>query len=67
MTVIYKTKSQLRAETEIQLGKFFRTGGSVEVVKSRKAPKQRMSGKTTRVGSTGTSGFAVGFPSKSFV
>ena len=67
MTIIYKTKTQIRVETESEVEKFLRSGGIIEVIKSRKAPKQRMSGKTTRVGSTGTGGFAVGFPSKCFV
>jgi hypothetical protein len=64
---MYKSKSELRAETEKALKKFVKQGGSIEVVKSRKAPKMLMRGKTTRVASTGTSGFAVGFPRKSFV
>ena len=62
---IYKTKSQLRQETSDSLQQFLSRGGQLEVVKSRKAPKSKMSGKTTRSGSTGTSGFAVGYPSKS--
>ena len=67
MTTMYKTKSQLRAETEEQLKLFLKKGGSIEVIKSRKAPKAKMSAKSTRVASTGTSGFAVGYPRKSFV
>jgi hypothetical protein len=67
MNLIYKSKSQIREETEAQLKEFLKRGGSIEVVKSRKAPKMLMRGKTTRVASTGTSGFAVGFPRKSFV
>jgi hypothetical protein len=65
--MFYKSKSELRAETEKQLKAFLRKGGSIEVVKTRKAPKQRMSGKTTRQASTGTSGFATGFPRKSCI
>jgi len=65
--MFYKSKSELRAETEKQLKAFLRKGGSIEVVKPRKAPKQRMSGKTTRQASTGTSGFATGFPRKSCI
>jgi hypothetical protein len=64
MNVIHKPKSQVRAETNDQVEKFLRSGGVIEVVKSRKAPKQLMSGKTTRSSSTGTSGFAVGFPKR---
>jgi hypothetical protein len=65
MTTIFKTKSQLRVETETAVKRFIKSGGSVEVVKPRKAPKQYMRGKTTRVGSTGTSGFATGYPKRS--
>lgn len=65
--MFYKSKSELRAETEKQLKAFLRKGGSIEVIKPRKAPKQRMSGKTTRNASTGTSGFATGFPRKSCI
>jgi hypothetical protein len=40
-------------------------GVTVTVYKPRKTPKSGwMSGKTTRSASTGTSGFAVGFPRK---
>ena len=62
--MFYKSKSEIRAETEKQLKAFLRKGGSIEVIKPRKAPKQRMSGKTTRNASTGTSGFATGYPRK---
>jgi len=65
--MFYKSKSELRAETENQLQLFLKGGGSIEVVKPRKTPKQTMRCKTSRVASTGTSGFAVGFPTKSFV
>lgn len=65
--MFYKSKSEIRAETEKQLKLFLKRGGSVEVVKARKAPKQRMSGKVTRSGSTGSSGFAAGFPRKSCI
>jgi hypothetical protein len=65
--IMYKSKSELRLETEQALKKFLKQGGSIEVIKSRKAPKMLMRGKTTRVASTGTSGFAVGFPRKSFI
>ena len=63
--IIVKTKSQLRAETEAQLATFVRSGGVIEQIKARKAPKQLMRAKTTKVASTGTSGFATGFPRKS--
>jgi hypothetical protein len=64
MNVIHKSKSQFRSETSDQVEKFLRSGGVIQVVKSRKAPRQLMSGKTTRASSTGTSGFAVGFPKR---
>jgi hypothetical protein len=65
MNVIYKSKSQLRTETSEALQQFLARGGQVQLVKSRKAPKQLMRSKSTKSGSTGTSGFAVGYPSKS--
>jgi hypothetical protein len=65
MNVVYKSKSQLREETSDALQQFLARGGQIEIVKSRKAPKMKMRGKTTRTASTGTSGFAVGFPTKS--
>lgn len=67
MSVIFKTKSEIRVETEKQVALFLKRGGSIEVIKARKTPRTKMKGKTTRVASTGTSGFAVGFPTKSFV
>ncbi len=67
MNTFFKSKSELRAETEKQVKLFLKKGGSIEVVKARKAPKQRMSGKVTRSASTGTSGFATGFPRKSCI
>jgi hypothetical protein len=38
--MFYKSKSEIRAETEKQLKLFLKKGGSIEVVKARKAPKQ---------------------------
>jgi len=66
MNTIYKSKSQIREETNKQVELFLKRGGQVEVVKTRKAPKQRMSGKTTRSSSTGTSGFATGYRTSNF-
>ena len=63
MNVVYK--SQVRTETQDAVELFLARGGQIQVVKSRKAPKQKMSGKTTRSGSTGSSGFAAGFPKRS--
>jgi hypothetical protein len=65
MNVIYKSKSELRTETSEALQQFLACGGQIQLVKSRKAPKQLMRGKSTKSGSTGTSGFAVGYPTKS--
>jgi hypothetical protein len=65
MSVVFKSKAELRAETEKQLKAFLRKGGSVEIVKSRKAPKQTMRCKVSRGLVTGTSGFATGMPRKS--
>lgn len=62
---IYKTKSQLREETSEAVQQFLARGGQVQVVKSRKTPKSKMAGKNSRSGSAGTSGFAVGYPSRS--
>jgi hypothetical protein len=58
MNVIYRSKSEIRAETELAMKKFLRTGGSVEVVESKKAPKQMMRTKSSRGFVKGTSGFA---------
>jgi len=65
MNVVYKSKSQVRIETQDTVELFLARGGQIEVVKPRKAPKQKMSAKTTRQSSTGTSGFAAGFPKRS--
>lgn len=65
MNVVYKSKSQVRTETADALAEFLARGGSIEVVKARKAPKQKMSAKSSRGFATGTSGFAIGYPSKS--
>lgn len=61
------SKAEARAESDKALNKFLKSGGVIEVVKPRKAPKPRMSSKTTRNASTGTSGFATGYPRKSGV
>lgn len=63
MNQVYKTKSQLRTETSEALQEFLARGGKVEVVKPRKAPKQKMSGKTTRSMSKNSS---LGFRTSSF-
>lgn len=48
MNEVYKSKSQLREETANAVEAFLRAGGSIQVVKARKAPKPKMSGKSTR-------------------
>ena len=65
MSVVYKSKAQLRVETEKALKKFLKQGGSIEVVKSRKAPTSKMTCKNSRGYIAGTSGFANGMPRKS--
>lgn len=69
MNEIYKSKSQLRTETSEALQEFLARGGQVQVIpakKRRKRTDQKMSGKTTRQTSTGTSGFAMGYSRSSF-
>lgn len=64
---LYKDKSQLRAETEDAVQKFLKAGGTIQVVKARKAPKQKMRATGTRQASTGSAGFATGYPRRSTV
>jgi predicted urease superfamily metal-dependent hydrolase len=69
MKEVYKTKSQVREETADAVEQFLRAGGSIQIVpakKMRKRTTQKMSGKTTRQASTGTSGFARGYARSSF-
>ena len=61
MNVVYKSKSQVRQETSEALQQFLARGGKIEVVKAKKAPKQKMSSKTTRNSAGSTGGFAMGF------
>jgi len=65
MNTIYKSKAEARVETSEAIQQFLARGGSIEIVKSRKAPKQTMKGKSSRGFTSGTSGFAAGFPKKS--
>ena len=62
--MFYKSKSQVRAETNDAVEKFLRSGGVIEVVKAKKAPKQKMTCRTSRGFNGGSSGFATGYPSK---
>ena len=55
MNQVYKSKSQLREETSEALQQFLARGGQIQVVKARKAPKQKMNGKTSRSVSTNQS------------
>lgn len=66
MNQVYKSKSQVRTETSEALQDFLARGGKIEVVKARKAPKQKMRAKTSRGGSASTNGFATGYVSSSF-
>ena len=63
MSVVFKSKSQVREETKDAVAEFLARGGTIEVVKARKAPKQKMRAKTTR--SAGGSG-SLGFRTHSF-
>jgi hypothetical protein len=68
MNTIYKSKEQMRQESEKALKKFLKSGGVIQVdTRKRKAPKGVMRSKSSRGFIAGSSGFAVGFPSKSFV
>ena len=62
---IYKSKSQLRTETADAVEKFLKAGGTIQVIKARKAPKTKMKAVGTRQASTGTGGFAAGYPRRS--
>ena len=60
------SKSEARAEGERAMKIFLSKGGVIQVnEKTRKSPKTKMSGKSSRGYMGGTSGFAVGYPSKS--
>jgi len=63
--MIMKSKNEMRAEMELALKKFLKSGGVIEQVKARKAPKQKMKAKSTRSPAKSTSGFAIGYPSRS--
>lgn len=61
MKEVYKPKSVIREETKDAVAEFLARGGTIEVVKAKKAPKQRMKAKTSRGFSGGSSGFAAGY------
>lgn len=62
---LYKSKSQVRAEGEEALQKFLQAGGTIQVVKAKKAPKVKMTCKSSRGFQGGTAGFSTGFPRRS--
>lgn len=64
--MIMKSKRELAAEMELALKKFLKSGGTIEVVKARKAPKVRMGVKQSKGFQAGTSGFASGYPRRNF-
>ena len=57
-----KNKSQLRSESADALAKFLKAGGVIEVGRPARARKTKMSAKTSRGYTTGTGGFANGYP-----
>jgi hypothetical protein len=62
------SKSEARAEGEKAMKAFLKKGGVVQVdEKKRKAPKTKMSVKSSRGFMGGTGGFATGYPRKTFV
>jgi hypothetical protein len=62
------SKSEARAEGEKAMQAFLKKGGVVQVnQKTRKAPRTKMSGKSSRGFMVGTGGFSTGFPRKTFV
>jgi hypothetical protein len=62
------SKSEARAEGEKAMKAFLKKGGVVQVnEKKRKAPKTKMSSKSSRGFMGGTGGFATGYPRKTFV
>ena len=70
VAVIYnrsmQTKAEIRVEGEKALKAFLRKGGVIQVdEKKRRAPKSKMSAKSSRGFVSGTGGFANGFPRKS--
>lgn len=69
IAVIYnqsmQTKAEIRSEIADVLAQFLARGGRIEVVKAKKVPKQKMRVSNSRGFQSGTSGFAVGYPSKS--
>lgn len=67
MSVIYKSRATIRVEGDRALELFLLTGGSVQLIRPRRAPVSVMSGKTTKTSSLGTSGCPVGYPNRACV
>ena len=62
------SKSEAREQGDKALQAFLKKGGVIQVdEKKRKAPKTKMSGKSSRGFMGGTGGFATGYPRKTFV
>jgi hypothetical protein len=60
-----QTKSEARAESEKAMKAFLRAGGVIKVDERKpRAPKAKMSSKSSRGFVSGTSGFATGMPRK---
>ena len=59
--VLYKSKSEIRAESEKTLESFLKSGGVIEVVKAKRIPKVKMSCKNSRnfLGSSKPEGITV--------
>ena len=69
MNSIYKPKSEIRVETSEAIQQFLARGGQIQVIpakKTRGRTKQKMAGKSSRGFQGGTSGFATGYPRKTF-
>lgn len=61
-----KTKAELRAESELALAKFLKSGGVIQEGRKLRTRKgSKMAVKSSRGYQTGTSGFATGYPRKS--
>jgi hypothetical protein len=65
MMVGYKSKSDVRAESDVLLADFLRSGGTITIGTVKKTPRVKVSCKTSRGFVTGSSGFAVGFRNRS--
>lgn len=62
------SKAEARDQGEKAMQAFLRKGGVIQIQeKTRKAPRSKMSGKSSRTYTAGTSGFAAGYPRKTFV